>query len=131
MKVTISAKLYNLTTDNNECRLFIEYRSDKVETKTGDYNSWAFTLTKRDKSEIKAIIDKGHNLVLALVCGVEELGNSELVLLDKEQVKKLLDLGKESMTVSRKKHEKAYRISIGGGRENAMQVAVNRFDELF
>ena len=116
-------QLYCLTTDNNECQLFIKYRSAKIETKKEDYNSWLFNLTERDKDEIQAVIDKGHNLVLALVCGVAELSDSELALLDKEQVKKLLDLGKTSITISRKKHERAYRIPIGGGRENAMQIA--------
>lgn len=124
-------QLYCLTTDNNECRLFIKYRSARIETKTEDYNSWLFNLTERDKNELQALIDKGHNLVLALVCGVSGLSDSELALLDKEQIKRLIDLGKGSITISRKKHERAYRISIGGGRENAMQVAFSRFEELF
>ena len=124
-------QLYSLTTDNNECRLFIKYRSVKIETKKEEYNSWQFTLTERDKNEIQANIDEGYNLVLALVCGVAGLFDSELAFLDKEQVKKIIDLGKDSITISRKKHEQAYRISIGGGRENAMLVASNRFEELF
>ncbi|NLL97010.1 MAG: hypothetical protein GX227_07845, partial [Clostridiaceae bacterium] len=119
------------TTNNNECRLFIKYRSARIETKTEDYNSWLFNLTERDKNEIQDLIDEGHNLVLALVCGVTGLSESELALLDKEQIKRLIDLEKDSITISRKKHERAYRISIGGGRENAMQVAFNRFEELF
>ncbi|MGI6668608.1 MAG: hypothetical protein ACOX4M_04060 [Acetivibrionales bacterium] len=103
----------------------------KIETKKEEYNSWQFTLTERDKNEIQDHIDKGHNLVLALVCGAEGLFDSELAFLDKEQIKKLTDLGKDSITISRKKNERAYRISIGGGRDNAMLVAFNRFDELF
>ncbi|NLC68580.1 MAG: hypothetical protein GX754_07335, partial [Clostridiaceae bacterium] len=115
-------QLYYLMTDNNECRLFIKYRSTRIETKKENYNSWLFTMTERDKNEIQTIIDEGHNLVLALVCGVSGLSDSELALLDRDQVKKLIDLGKDSITISRKKHERAYRISIGGGRENAMLV---------
>jgi hypothetical protein len=124
-------QLYGLMTDKNECHLFIKYRSAKIDTKTEDYYSWLFSLTERDKSEIQALIDKGHNLVLALVCGVSGLSDSELALIDKEQVKELIDLEKDSITISRRKGEHAYRISIGGGRENAMQVAANRFEELF
>jgi len=124
-------QLYYLMTDNNECRLFIKYRSTRIETKKENYNSWLFTMTERDKNEIQTIIDEGHNLVLALVCGVSGLSDSELALLDRDQVKKLIDLGKDSITISRKKHERAYRISIGGGRENAMLVEANRLDELF
>jgi hypothetical protein len=42
-----SRQLYCLTTNNNECRLFIKYRSDKIDTKTEDYYSWLFGLTER------------------------------------------------------------------------------------
>lgn len=124
-------QLYNLTTDNNECRLFIKYRSTKIETKKEEYNSWLFKLTESDKKEICNIINEGHNLVLVLVCGVDGFSESELVLLDKEQIKKIIEIGKNSITISRKKHERAYRISVGGGREKAMRVAFNRFEELF
>ncbi|MGI6534583.1 MAG: hypothetical protein ACOX23_08325 [Peptococcia bacterium] len=40
-------------------------------------------------------------------------------------------LNKTSITISRKKNEKAYRISVGGGRENAMQVKASRFEDIF
>ena len=43
-------QLYNLTTDNSECRLFIKYRA-----KTEDYYSWSFYLTDSDKSEIQPL----------------------------------------------------------------------------
>ncbi len=52
-----SRQLYCLTTDNNECRLFIKYRSDKIDTKAEDYYSWQFSLTDRDKSEIEDLIE--------------------------------------------------------------------------
>ncbi|MDD4390897.1 MAG: hypothetical protein PHW03_08925 [Eubacteriales bacterium] len=69
--------------------------------------------------------------LLALVCGVEGLSNSEIAVVDKDQIKQLNSLGKSSITISRKKNERAYRISVGGGRENAMQIKTNRFEELF
>lgn len=124
-------QVYDLTTDTGECRLFIKYRADKQETKTLDYNSWLFTFTDSDKSEIQSYIKSGYNLLLALVCGVEGLSNSEIAVVDKDQIKQLNGLGKSSITISRKKNERAYRISVGGGRENAMQIKTNRFEELF
>ena len=124
-------QLYNLTTDKNESRLFIKYRSAKINTKTEDYSSWLFGLTDKDKNEIKALIAEGHNLVMALVCGVAGFTDSELALIDKVQVEELIDLQKDSITISRRKGEHAYRISIGGGRENALQVKASRFEELF
>ncbi len=107
-------QLYGLMTDKNECRLFIKYRSAEIDTKTEDYYSWLFNLTERDRSEIQALINEGHNLVLALVCGVAGLSDSEIALIDKEQGKGLIDMEKDSITISRRKGEHAYRISIGG-----------------
>ncbi|MGB4312483.1 MAG: hypothetical protein WBI21_02900 [Natronincolaceae bacterium] len=124
-------QLYCIMTDNAKCRLFVKYRSDKINTKTEDYYSWLFKFSENEQHEIKTLINEGYGLVLALVCGVEGLSGSELALIDKKQIKELLGLGKDSITISRRKGEHAYRISIGGGRENAMQVKANRFDELF
>lgn len=96
-----------------------------------NYNSWLFTLSDSDKIEIQNYIDNGYNLVLALVCGKAGISGSEIAVLDKREVKELIGLGKSSITISRKKNERAFRISIGGGRENAMQIRANRFVELF
>ena len=123
-------QVYSLMTDNAECRLFIKYRSDRLDTKTEDYSSWSFNLAG-DIDEIQVLMDEGYNLVLALVCGMAGLSDSELALIDKERVKQLLEMDKDSITISRRKGEHAYRISIGGGRENAMLITANRFDELF
>lgn len=65
------------------------------------------------------------------MCGQKGLSESEIAVLDKDQVKEILDLGKTSITISRKKNEKAFRISIGGGRNNSIQIKSNRFEELF
>ncbi len=124
-------QVYDLTTDTGECRLFIKYRADKQDIKTPDYNSWLFTLTDRDKQEIIEYLANGYNLVIALVCGIKGLVDSEIAVLDKDEVHNLLDLDKNSITISRKKNERAYRISVGGGRENAMQIKATRFEELF
>lgn len=124
-------QVYDLTTNTGECRLFIKYRADKEKRKTEDYNSWVFNLTESDKQEILSYINNGFNLVLALVCGVAGLSDSEIAVIDTAQIEELLTLGKNSITISRKKNERAFRISVGGGRENAMQIKTDRFEELF
>ncbi|NLU10498.1 MAG: hypothetical protein GXW90_06105 [Tepidanaerobacter acetatoxydans] len=63
--------------------------------------------------------------------GTENPTKSEIVILNKDEIREIIDLQKTSITVSRKKHERAFRISVGGGRDNAMQIKTNRFDELF
>ena len=124
-------QVYDLATDNGECRLFMKYRRDRQDTKTQDYSSWTFVLTDSDKEEITGYIQEGFNLIVALVCGVADLAESEVAVLDRDQIQELIMLDKNSITISRKKNERAYRISLGGGRENAMLVRANRFEELF
>lgn len=124
-------QVYDFTTNNVEFRLFIKYRAEKQKIKKDDYNSWLFSLTDSDKREILGYIDRGYNLVVALLCGVEGLAESEIAVLDKDEIRRIIDLQKTSITISRKKNERAFRIAIGGGRDNAMQIKANRFDELF
>ena len=101
----------------------------KQNTKRDDYSSWLFTIAQ-DTAEMKTYINNGTNLILALVCGSDDLGESELAVLDTEQIKQILVLEKSSITISRKKGERAFRISMGGGRDEALQVKCNRFEEL-
>lgn len=126
----IDRQIYDFTTNNMDFRLFIKYRTDKKIVKAQDYNSWYFNLTDKDIQEINRFINEGEKLVLALVCGAEDLGESEITILNNNEMKEIIAQNKTSLTVSRRKGEKAYRISMGGGRENSMQVKTNRFEEL-
>ena len=47
-------------------------------------------------------------------------------VLHKEEIEHLFAEQKETFTISRKKRERAFRISIGGGRDNAIQIPSNR-----
>jgi hypothetical protein len=124
-------QVYDITTNNGNFRLFMKYRADKQDIKTEDYNSWVFVLTEKDKNEIMGYINSGHNLLVTLVCGAGRLAESEIAILNKDEIKELIDMQKTSITISRMKGERAFRISVGGGRDNAMQIKTNRFDELF
>lgn len=124
-------QVYDLSNDKADYRIFIKYRSKKQDIKTIDYNSWSFSFTDVDKSEIQDYLDDGYNLFLILVCATTELSGSEIAVVNKQEIKELFSLGKDSITISRKKGEHSFRISIGGGRENAMLIRNNRFEELF
>lgn len=69
--------------------------------------------------------DEKH-LSVGLVCGEDQLNKSQYAVLHREEVIRLFDEQKDSFTISRKTGEKAFRISIGGGRENALQIPSNR-----
>ena len=119
-------QVYDLTTNQAEFRLFIKYRSENF-AGAGEYKSWQFVFSESDLNEIASYIDSGKNLLLALVCGSKKLNESELAILNIDDIEQCLGNGKTSLTISRDKGEKAFRISIGGGRDNSIKVPSNRF----
>lgn len=122
-------QVYDFTTNKGDFRMFVKYRAENKKTRRVDYMSWDFNLVN-DIDEIRRYISEGKNLVLFLVCGMSELKDSELAILDKNDLAELFDLGKNTITISRKKNEKAYRIAIGGGRSNSKQIKASRIEEL-
>lgn len=123
-------QVFDITTDKSEVKLYVKYRAKKNETKKADYSSWVFSINE-DKSELISYIDNGSNLVLALVCGEDDLGESQLAVLDTEQIKQILEADKTTINITIKKGEKAFRIPMDRKREDGMKVKCNRFDELF
>lgn len=118
-------QVYDFTTDDENFRLFVKYRSAPIETKSEDYFSWQFNFSVSDITEITEYLENGFNLSLGLVCGNTPLNQSQYAVIPKETLKELLQQGKTSLTISIQKGERAYRISIGGGRENALKVKTN------
>lgn len=119
-------QVYEFTTNEGDFKLFLKYRSEPIQTKTEGYQSWQFGFSADDIAELRRYISENKHLSVGLVCGMNTLSNSEYAVLHKEEIGQLLDAGKTSVTISRKSGEKAFRISVGGGRENAMKVESNR-----
>ncbi|WP_294411277.1 hypothetical protein [uncultured Ruminococcus sp.] len=123
-------QIYHFTTNNSQFTLFVKYRSEKNETKKAEYSSWNFSL-QNDLQDLSKYLDENINLILALVCGSKDLGESELAILNSDEIARLFFLNKKSITISRKKNEKAFRIPLDGCRDGAITIKCNRFDELF
>jgi len=121
-----SRRVYEFTTDQGDFRLFVKYRSNPLNKTKVDYTSWQFVFSDDEVKELRKYIDDKKHLSVALVCGCQGMGSSELAVLHKEEVQKILDAGKNSITVSRRKGEKAFRVFVGGGRSDALQVKANR-----
>lgn len=119
-------QVYDFTTDNTDFRLFIKYRAQGRIGKNGDYYSWQFVFTDEDIARIFEYLDGKQNLIIALVCGKEKLDESELAILNSEEIKQCIGNGRTSFTISRAKGEKAFRISIGGGSDNSIKIPSNR-----
>ena len=122
-------QIYDLTTNKGQFRLFAKYRS---ESRAGadDLKSWTFHFSDSDVKEITSYVEEGYNIKLALVCGDDPLRTSELAVLNAQDIQDcLLSREKNSLTVGRKKHERKYRIHVGGGRDNAVQIPYSRLED--
>ncbi|MDI3476619.1 MAG: hypothetical protein PWQ59_144 [Thermoanaerobacterium sp.] len=104
----------------------LNYRAQGRIGKNGDYYSWQFVFTNEDIARIFEYLDGKQNLIIALVCGKEKLDESEFAVLNSEEIKQCIGKGRTSCTISRAKGEKAFRISIGGGRDNSIRIPSNR-----
>lgn len=118
-------QVYDFTTNHENFRLFVKYRSAPIDTKTEDYFSWQFNFSDSDISEITGYLNSGINLSLGLVCGETPLHQSQYAAIPKDVLEELLEQGKTSLTISIRKGEHSFRISVGGGRDNAVKVKAN------
>ena len=119
-------QIYEFTTDQGDFKLFLKYRSaPKTKNKYG-YRSWQFSFTESDLKELYQYIAEDKHLSVGLVCSESKLGDSMYAVLHKEELKELLETGKTSFTISIKKRKQYFRISVGGGRDNAKRIPTNR-----
>lgn len=116
-------RIYKVITNKEKYEIFMKYRTAPA-TDNNEYSSWQFIFSFDEITEIKKLLGKEFKILL--VCGKEKLNTSEIVVLNEEDVRKcLIDSGKNNFTIGRKKHEKAFRISMGGGRGNGLQIKAN------
>jgi len=119
-------QIYDFTTDDTEFRLFVKYRSKPIETKAADYFSWQFAFSASDIQELSDYCSRDINISLGLVCGNTPMNDSRYAVLHKDELVQLIQTGKKSITLSKKKHEHAFRLHMGGGREKAVTIPSNR-----
>ncbi len=118
-------QVYDFTTNEKDFRMFAKYRSSPIKTKTEGYYSWQFVFSNKDMDEIRKYLTSGKELSIGLVCGTDSLNQSQYAVLKRETIEELINQGKTSVTLSRKKGEHSFRISIGGGREKSLKIKAN------
>ncbi|MDU2241859.1 MULTISPECIES: hypothetical protein [Paenibacillus] len=120
-------RIYKISTDTSAYDIYMKYRSKRT-TGSNDYSSWQFTFSEDDIFEIKKNINK--EFIMLLICGKEKLNTSEIVILDYNDITCIFETNKRSFTISRRKNEKYYRISMGGGRENSLQIKARLLSQI-
>ncbi len=123
-------RIYEIRKKDVSFTLFVKFRTRKERSTEEGLNSWKFSI-KEDMPLLREQMKKNKNLVLALLCASENLGESELALLDCNEVNRLLFLDKESISISRRSGEKYYRIANGPDREDSFEIKTNRINDFF
>lgn len=120
-------RVYNFTTNKNDFRLFVKYRRAPSSVNPDGHRSWQFVFSPSEIQELTENCKQEKGIfTLCLVCGDVDIKKSQYAVLDQENIKKLLDWRKSSITLSLRRGEHAFRLSVGGGRSNAMQIPTNR-----
>ena len=118
-------RIYKCATNDDEFTLILKYISAPTTDNDG-YTSWTFGL-EGDLDRLKALLDAPGGVSLCLIGGTKELNKSKYIALHREDIQEIIiDQGIVNPTFSQKKGEKAFRISAGGGRDNAIQIPTKR-----
>ena len=112
-----SRRIYAISTDYADYKLLMKYRC-KISGKKDNYSSWNFNIATD-----KDILEK-------YLANNESFNDSKLAILDADQIRQILDLKKESFTISIRKKEQYFRIPKNGKRSEAMMIKCDRMSEL-
>lgn len=119
-------RIYDVTTNDGDYRLYMKYRT-KPSTDNDDLTSWQFSFTEEEIEDFRNNCQETARLIL--ICGKEELKNSQIAVLYYSEIKQTIcDSGKSSITIGRRKHARNFYISMGGGRVNDLLITANRID---
>lgn len=119
-------RIYDVTTNDGDFRLYMKYRK-KPSTDNEFLTSWQFIFSQEEIEEFKNKCKE--NIRLILICGKENLKNSEFAVLYNSEIKEAIcDSEKNSITIGRKKHARNFYISMRGGRKNDLHITANRLD---
>lgn len=118
--------LYKCTTDSGEFSLFMKTTSGQTMTRS-NLRSWRFAFADQEILELNASrTDPTRNMMLALICGNDEMAKTTYALLTREDVNWILDREIIRFTISIRPGESCFRVGLRSRRENALRVPARR-----
>lgn len=122
-------QVYDFTTDHKDFRLFVKYCSTP-NTSSESYRSWQFVFSDFNMKEIRNYMNLNKEFCIGLVCGQNSFNESHLAILQKKEIEEIFSSDKTAFTISLKKGERAFRVSLDGSRKNALLIKTNWFDTM-
>ena len=117
--------IYKISVNNKECELYIKRSSI---SNNGLYDNWIFNIEK-ELDELNEYLSSGKKFFILLVCIVDIFSKGELVIINSDELKALLETGKKNITISRQRTGE-YMISTGRKKDEYINIRYNRFNEL-
>ncbi|SKA96914.1 hypothetical protein SAMN05443428_12310 [Caloramator quimbayensis] len=101
-------RIYLFTTNKGDYLLYMKYVSSRTKRENKDVQLWQFSFSGDEVQKIKELKEKeqGKELLFALICGKQELKESEIAVLKFDEVVDCLGLNNDERT------NESYRISI-------------------
>lgn len=121
----IRRNIYKISVNNEECELYV--KSSNI-SNNGLYNNWIFDIEK-EVDELNEYLSSGKKFFILLVCIVDIFSKGELIIIDSNELKVILDAGKKNINISRQRTGE-YMISTGRKKTEYIGVRYNRFNEL-
>ena len=102
---------YDISTNQGDFSIIMQYRSSKSDIP----RHWTFSFKYDEIMKMLLQIEENRQIVLALICVSDKLSDSELAILDSDDIHNLFyEQNKTNITISRKEREKFFKIHIKG-----------------
>ena len=79
-----SRRIYSLTTNNDDYKIYAKYVSEPLKRQKEDAKLWQFIFSRDEIEFFRDYKENEKKLYFALICGQENLQNSEIALLSLE-----------------------------------------------
>lgn len=128
-----TGRIYEFAVNNEPDFILLMKHSAKPrqDTEDKDYNSWAFTFNEEELDKIKDCIDKNEKIKIAYLCGMEDLYQSELALMDNKDIMETVYMDgvlRKSITIRRDKGKHNYSVFRGKGSHNPYSLKAQLSD---
>jgi hypothetical protein len=122
-----SGRIYEFTVNNEpDFLLIMTYASHpRKDTYDKDFDSWSLPFNNEQRQKIKEYMDSGKAIKIACMCGKIPLQESELALMDNEDIAQTIYRDgkvKKSVTIRRGKKKHNYLVFRGRSPKEAYQL---------
>lgn len=138
-------RIYSFATNKGDYLLYMKYVSSPTKRENKDVQLWQFNFSEDEVNRIKELKEKeqGKELLFALICGKQELKDSEIAVLKFDEVIDCLGINNDKninesfrISIRYEKNAKGLRVYGNGrdekinGKDNTIRIERDRILEI-